>query len=148
MKPLTIFLTFCTITLAVSSLTAFAGQTKTEFSELTLHITGFENSTGIARVALVNSKENYAQDTPFKGYNFDITNKNVLQTIQLPYGEYAIKVFHDKNSNNELDTLIFGIPKERYGFSNNARETFGPPEYKDAVFNLDSPKKEINIIIK
>ena len=31
---------------------------------------------------------------------------------------------------------MFGIPSEDYGFSNNAKGTFGPPKYDDAKFNL------------
>jgi len=126
----------------------FAGQTTPSTADLTIHITGFETSAGIAKMALINSKENYTEETPFKGYDFKITNNEVIETIPLPYGEYAIKVFHDENKNNELDTMVFGIPAERYGFSNDARGMFGPPEYDAAVFKLDAPKKEISITIK
>ncbi len=35
----------------------------------------------------------------------------------LPEDNYAISVFQDENENDELDTNIFGIPKEPYGFS-------------------------------
>ena len=146
MKHLTIFLTL--FFMIPSAATAFAGQAKTNSSDLVIHITGFENSNGIAKVALVNSKDNYNATTPFKGFNFEIINNEVIKTINLPFGEYAIKVYHDENSNNELDTRIFGIPVERYGFSNNARGTFGPPEYEEALFKLDSPKKEIPITIQ
>jgi uncharacterized protein (DUF2141 family) len=31
-------------------------------------------------------------------------------------GNYAIAVIHDENRNGELDTNMFGIPKEGYGF--------------------------------
>ncbi len=128
--------------------TVFAGQVKTNSSNLMIHITGFENSNGVAKVALVNSKRNYSEETPFKGYNFTIINNRAIKTIRLPYGEYAIKVYHDENGNDEMDTRMFGIPKERYGFSNDARGAFGPPEYEDALFKLDSPKKEIIITLQ
>jgi uncharacterized protein (DUF2141 family) len=146
MKHLTIFISlFFMIPAAV---TAFAGQAKPNTSNLIIHITGFENSKGIAKVALVNSKKNYHSETPFKGYNFNIINNRVNETITLPYGEYAIKVYHDENGNDELDTRIFGIPKERYGFSNNAGGKFGPPEYEEALFNLNSPEKRITITLQ
>jgi len=143
MKHFTIFIS---LLFMISAGTAsFAGQAGTHTSDLIIHITGFENSKGIAKVALVNSKKNYSEDIPFKGYNFNIINHQVTQTLTLPYGEYAIKVYHDENGNDELDTRMFGIPKERYGFSNNARGTFGPPEYEDALFKLDTPEKKITI---
>lgn len=144
MKPLIIFLSIFFLTLA----TALADQTSANTSELVIHILGFENSTGVAKVALVNSKENYEADTPFKGFDCEIINHQVIKTITLPSGEYAVKVYHDENANNELDTRIFGIPTERYGFSNNVRGSFGPPEYDKAAFKLDSPKKEITITLQ
>jgi len=146
MKHFTIFLSLFFIITAGT--TAFAGKDKTNTSELVIHITGFENSNGVAKVAIVNSKTNYNAETPFKGFNFTIINNEVIKTINLPFGEYAVKVYHDENGNNELDTRIFGIPIERYGFSNNARGTFGPPEYEDVLFKLDSLKKEITITIE
>ena len=118
-------------------------------ANLIIHITGFKNSEGVARVAVINSKENYSQKTPYKGFNTRITDKEAIQTVPgLPQGEYAVKVFHDENENDELDTRIFGIPAESYGFSNNARGTLGPPEYEKAAFLLDSPEQEISIQIK
>ena len=127
MKHITIYLTFFII---MTAGIVFANQDNILSATLIIHITGFENSNGTARIALVNSKENFTADTPFKGITGEIINGEVKKTITLPFGEYAIKVYHDENGNNELDTRIFGIPKERYGFSNNARGTMGPPEYE------------------
>lgn len=148
MKHLTIFITLFFMIMAITIMNASASEAKINTTALIIHITGFENSIGVAKVALINSKKNYTAKTPFKGYDFNIINNRVIKTITLPHGEYAIKVFHDENTNNELDTRMFGIPVERYGFSNNARGAFGPPKYEDAVFNLDSPKKEITIAIQ
>ncbi len=148
MKRFTLFLSLFFIIPAATALTSFAGQIKTDSPALVIHVTGFENSNGVAKVAIINSKKNYNDTTPFKGFNFKIINNQVLKTIHLPHGEYAVKVYHDENGNDELDTRIFGIPIERYGFSNNAKGTFGPPEYEDVLFKLDSYKKEINITIQ
>jgi uncharacterized protein (DUF2141 family) len=40
------------------------------------------------------------------------------------------------NSNNKLDTYFFGLPKEKYGFSRNAKGFIGPPSFKKAKFTL------------
>ena len=37
----------------------------------------------------------------------------------VPPGTYAVKAFHDDNSNGRLDTDWFGSPTEGYGLSNN-----------------------------
>ena len=61
---------------------------------------------------------------------------SVTYVYELPAGTYAIGIFHDVNLNNKLDNNFFGIPKEQYGFSNNARALFGPPEFGAAAFEL------------
>jgi uncharacterized protein (DUF2141 family) len=126
---------------------AFAGQNDTV--RLAIHVTGFDSSEGVAKVALVNSQENYdSEDAPFMGFNFIIINNEVLQTIRVPQGEYAIKVYHDENANDEMDTLMFGIPSEKYGFSNNARGTLGPPAFDKARFTADKPEHRIEIKVE
>jgi len=57
-----------------------------------------------------------------------------LTIPDLPPGEYAIQAFHDANGNDELDRGLFGIPKEAFGFSRDAKVVFSPPKWKDAVF--------------
>ena len=59
-------------------------------------------------------------------------------TFELPNGTYAIGIFVDANYNNEMDRNFFGIPKEQYGFSNDAKGSFGPPSFKDASFTVSS----------
>ncbi len=61
----------------------------------------------------------------------------------LPAGEYAIRVMHDVNGNNELDANYVGMPVEPYAFSNNARGTFGPAKWKDARFVLQGDVTQV-----
>jgi uncharacterized protein (DUF2141 family) len=51
-------------------------------------------------------------------------------------GYFAVAVVYDVNSNGELDTGFMRIPKEKIGFSNNARHRFGPAKWKAARFEL------------
>ena len=60
----------------------------------------------------------------------------VTYVYELPPGTYAIGIFHDVNLNNKMDNNFLGIPVEQYGFSNNARALFGPPDFEDAAFVL------------
>ena len=61
---------------------------------------------------------------------------SVTYVYELPPGTYAIGIFHDVNLNNKMDNKFFGVPKEQYGFSNNARALFGPPDFENAAFVL------------
>jgi len=67
-------------------------------------------------------------------------------TFELPNGTYAIGIFIDTNYNNEMDRNFFGVPKEQYGFSNDAKGSFGPPSFKDASFTVSGDMQlEINL---
>ena len=57
-------------------------------------------------------------------------------SFELPNGTYAIGIFVDANYNNEMDRNFFGVPKEQYGFSNDAKGSFGPPSFKEASFTV------------
>ena len=61
---------------------------------------------------------------------------SVTYIYELPPGTYAIGIFHDVNLNNKMDNNFLGIPVEQFGFSNNARALFGPPDFDDAAFVL------------
>ena len=63
----------------------------------------------------------------------------------LPPGDYAIAVIYDKNANGKLDTGLFRIPKEKVGFSNNARGRFGPAKWDAARFTLSDAETQITI---
>jgi uncharacterized protein (DUF2141 family) len=54
---------------------------------------------------------------------------------------------HDSNENGKLDSNFFGVPKEGFGFSNDAMGSCGPPSFAKARVNL-SADKMISIILK
>lgn len=54
----------------------------------------------------------------------------------LPPGRYSVAVFHDADENGRLTLWPVGLPREAYGFSNNARGRFGPPSFEQAAFAL------------
>ena len=120
-----------------------------QIGQLKVTMRGLENDEGKVRIGLCDSKENYTRDgDPFRGASVVIKDRKAECTFEgIPYGTYAIKLYHDKNGNDELDTNFLGIPKEPYGFSNNARGTFGPAKWDDAkfVFNAKSMSMEIEV---
>jgi len=63
-------------------------------------------------------------------------------------GTYAISVIHDENENDELDSGMFGIPKEGFGFANDAMGTFGPPDFKKASITVETGKRTITISLR
>jgi len=109
------------------------------FSQLNLdiEITGIKNDKGKIMLQLYDGKEATVDQAMS-----DIKEKKCLLSFKnLKPGKYAIRYFHDENGNGELDTNTFGIPKEGYGFSNNAKGSFGPPAFEKWIFDLNENKK-------
>ena len=112
---------------------------------ITVDINNIGSTDGAILLAIFDSEETFlekglkeARLTPEKGtvtYKFE----------DIIPGIYTISAVHDLNDNGGLDTNFIGIPTEPYGVSKDGKQNFGPPSYKDAVFQLD--KSDVNIII-
>jgi len=65
-----------------------------------------------------------------------------------PEGTYALSVFHDSQNTGKLRTNAFGVPRDGYGFSNNATGTFGPPSFEKASFKVTAGKNQVDIDLR
>jgi uncharacterized protein (DUF2141 family) len=63
----------------------------------------------------------------------------------IPPGTYAIAVIHDENTNGRLDTNVFGVPTEGYGFSKDAKGLIGVPSFPAASFVYDGQNVDLTI---
>jgi uncharacterized protein (DUF2141 family) len=107
---------------------------------LTVQIINIKNDEGQIAVALYNSEKDFMK-TRYQGK----TTKSVKGEVEvvfenIPTGSYSLSIMHDANMNEKLDSNLFGIPKEGFGFSNNAMGTFGPPSFEKAKVEVSSPK--------
>ncbi len=126
------------------SMAAFA-----QTGELLVKAQGFKDDQGQAMFAVVASPEAYddiANKAMAKSRQKLVSGKS-QSTFKLPYGWYAVSVVHDQNKNNKLDSNLFGIPKEPYGFSNNPGG-LGKPTYDSVKFELKSVQQEIKINVE
>lgn len=109
-------------------------------NKVTVEITGLDNDNGIVMIGLYNSKQTFLK-TSFKGTSTTVKdNKAIITFNNIPNGEYAVGFYHDANSNGKMDSYFFGLPKESYGASNNAKVFMGTPKYDDAKFFLNQDK--------
>jgi len=108
---------------------------------------------GEIHIAIYDSAEAFEADRGEKGGAAPGITQGTIEMVEpgsvtyryeLPPGTYAIGIFHDANLNNRLDNYFFGVPREQYGFSNNARGFMGPPSFEDAAFSVEG-KTEISI---
>lgn len=107
---------------------------------LTVTINNIKSVKGTLKIGLFNNGENFLEEgQAYKSISIEVKNSSETITFQdLPKGDYAISLYHDKNSNGKCDRNLIGIPTEQYGFSNNFRPKFSAPTFKDCVFELDS----------
>jgi len=99
---------------------------------LEIKINGLKNNQGQILLEFQDEKTG-----SIKGFSQEIVNNQCIITIDnLSPGKYTFKYFHDENSNEKIDVNWLGIPKEGYGFSNNAKGTFGPPSHEKMIFEL------------
>ena len=104
---------------------------------LKVTIVKLHSNNGVVLVSLFKEGNGYPDDAANaygkeKAYIVDKNATIIFKSV--PPGNYAVAILHDENNNQKMDKNILGIPKEGYGFSNNASGTFGPPSYKKASF--------------
>jgi uncharacterized protein (DUF2141 family) len=128
--------------MALLAVSAEAGETGT----ITVVATGIESERGTVLIQLANSAADYERDDDaFRFAEGKAAGGRATFTFEnVPYGAYAIKVFHDENDNRKIDMGWRG-PTERYGFSNGARGFMGPPSFGDAKVTLSASRLQLEI---
>ncbi len=127
------------VPLVISALLALSGRAQSQ--TLTIQVTNVKDADGQVRIAIYNSEKDYMKKS-FKVKSAKAVKGTVELVIDnLPAGTYGISVMHDANSNEKLDSNMIGIPKEGFGFSNNAKGTFGPPGFEKTKMDFSSSKQ-------
>lgn len=120
-------------------------------STLTLVVDGAPSDEGVLVVALASSAAEFESgDTFFRADAAVPIEEGRAERVfeAVPHGVYAVKVFHDVNANGELDTNFVGMPKEPFGFSNDAMGRFGPPSFQEAAFQVESDPARVAIRLR
>lgn len=116
--------------------------------KLSVVLNEIRQSSGIIYVSIHNDKAAFPMKSE-KALTSNMVEGSVREVVfnEIPFGEYAVSVFHDENGNGKMDTHLFGIPKEGVGASNN-KMGFGPPSFQDAMFKMEDSEKTITINVK
>ena len=104
---------------------------------VTITVTGLKSSKGNLMLEMVDAN-NKVVAQKIEGIS---EKKSTVLIKNVKPGQYAIRFFHDENSNGKMDTGTFGIPTEGYGFSNDARGFMGPPDLEDQLFEVKGDVK-------
>ncbi len=114
-------------------------------ARVTVTIDGIGSTEGMVMAGLFDSPLSFPQKF-IRGESIAANTPSVTLVFEnVEPGRYAMSAFHDRNGNGKLDTGAFGVPKEPYGFSRDARGVMGPPAFDDAVF--DVPAEGLSLVI-
>jgi uncharacterized protein (DUF2141 family) len=106
------------------------------------------NDKGVVRCGLFNSESTWLKDA-FRPSIVKITGKTARCIFkEVPTGVYGISAFHDEDNDGKLNTNLVGYPMEEYCSSNNARNMFSAPSWKDAKFNFKGGTVRLRGVMK
>lgn len=114
---------------------------------LKLSISNISTIDGYINIGIFNSNTDFLKKgKAFRNFSIKVT-KSVESIVidDLPKGNYAISLYHDKNSDGICNLNLLGIPKEPYGFSNNFKPRFSAPVFDDCKFVFH---KDLNLTIR
>ena len=108
---------------------------------LEMEINNLESNKGPIYIRILDENENpvIVGTSPVINYSAEISFDSIST------GKYAIQFFHDENENQKMDFNLIGIPKEKFGSSNNVKPVLGPPKFEKMLINLNQNKKIIII---
>ncbi|MBD2510305.1 MULTISPECIES: DUF2141 domain-containing protein [unclassified Nostoc] len=138
--------------LAIVGNMAWSLSAKANFNgKLTLEIDGLKNKEGQVCTSIFASSEGFPSDRDrgLQKQCTKITDTPLSITFEnLKAGNYAVAVFHDQNNDRILNSNVFGIPKEGFGFSRNPEIRTGAPKFGEAAFLVAGPNTNIQIQLK
>jgi uncharacterized protein (DUF2141 family) len=143
-----IFAIIATAFIVLSAASTMAGAKTSLNASLSVKISKIKNDKGKLVVALFDSKENFLKKTLSElSLDIDEGGEVLAQFSDIPPGIYAIAAYHDKNADGKLNTFML-VPREDYGFSNDARSMFGPPSFKSASFEVGEQDMGIDFRVR
>lgn len=128
--------------LLTTLLSIFAIGVTSAQGQISVTIEGLGNTKGKVYVMLQNSEQMYqAKDKYFKAAAIEIGKGERDCTFEdIPAGTYTITLLHDEDLDEKMKTNFVGMPKEGFGFSNNAKGKMGKPSFEAASFTVESGK--------
>ena len=104
---------------------------------LEMEINNLESNKGPIYIRILDENENpvIVGTSPVINFSSEISFDSIFP------GKYAIQFFHDENENQKMDFNLIGIPKEKFGSSNDVKPILGPPKFEKMLFEIYQDKK-------
>ena len=135
------------ISMSVSAVSQGSEESK---GDLTLKLNNFKHAQGEVISRLYRKGQNVFGEG-FVNIKSNIEEGRVTVVFEdLPYGNYALMVHHDENSNGIVDHNMLNFPKEALGFSNKFRPgpITGMPTFEKLEFAFNDENSNLEISVK
>ena len=108
-------------------------------TQVVIEVTNLRNADGVVRACMTRDSARFprCQDAS-QGYR-TVVPAGQATTLRFPNvqpGTYAIALLHDENDNGKADRVLGMMPREGFGFSNDAPVNMGPPAFGDAAIEV------------
>ncbi|MBC3873813.1 DUF2141 domain-containing protein [Undibacterium flavidum] len=114
-------------------------------ADLKITISQIQSGSGELRIALYKQADQWLTKSFKKIQEPAVAGSVTVIISDIPAGDYAVALFHDVDSDGKMAKNFLGIPKEPYGFSNDARGSFGPPSFDASKFAVPAEGAAITI---
>ncbi|WAT17121.1 DUF2141 domain-containing protein [Aurantiacibacter sp. MUD11] len=107
--------------------------------DVVIEVTNLRNEDGVVRACMTRDAQRFprCQDST-QGYRTVVPagEATTLRFRNVAPGTYAIALLHDENENGKADRVLGMMPREGFGFSNDAPVNMGPPDFEDAAITV------------
>lgn len=121
-----------------------------EKGTLTVEVQNIEQARGMLWLGIYRSEDEFLikEKCILLGQTVTHPGNTLLRVPDLPYGEYAFAIFHDKNNNGTLDQNRLGIPAEPFAFSRHLSSRFRLPTFQEVKFQFRQQQMTIKAPLK
>ncbi len=127
--------------LTAALLGAPAAQLSAEPSgtQVVIEVANLRNADGVVRACMTRDSQRFPRcQNAAQGYRTVVPagQAATLRFTNVQPGTYAIALLHDENDNGKADRVLGMMPREGFGFSNDAPVSMGPPSFGDAAIQV------------
>ncbi len=110
--------------------------------ELSVQVTDVKHTEGKLLIGVFNQKDGFPREITKAMVRAKVDPAKPTHTFKnLPRGNYAVVVIHDRNNSGQLDRNLFGMPQEPVGLSNYPSIGLSNrPTFRKALFALKTSR--------
>jgi uncharacterized protein (DUF2141 family) len=131
--------------LTLISIIILLGMSTSSVGRLEIDIDDLQHDYGTLWIGVYASEAAFLDKDQAQLLAVDVRNLKSQKVFidNLPYGDYAIALFHDLNSNGEMDISWLGIPQEPFAFSRPVPSKWRLPKFSEVKVGLYQSQRTV-----